>query len=313
MLIIFAKILSVFGISFIGYGANKIDWLPSETTKNLSKILIYISSPCLVVYSMSQQELTADTLASVLQAAGLMFLALMTSILFSVFLVKIMRIPRADRGIYRMMMVFTNNGFMGYPLSLAVFGEDGLFLMIVVNAVFTLVLYSAGILLLIYDKDERPNFKAAAKSLLSIPFVTSVIGLVIFFLGWHLPYLIANFLDTIGGMTIPLSMLIIGAQLAESKIGEVLKNKHLYMVTLLRLMILPAVLFAIFVWIPVSPLAFYIVIFGMSMPCAAVIPVLAEIYQCNSKVAAQGVFFSTLFSMVSIPFCAILLTLHLGV
>ncbi|MEL7656803.1 MAG: AEC family transporter, partial [Bacillota bacterium] len=131
MVMIFAKILSVFSISFIGYAANKIKWLPIESTRYLSVLLINISSPCLVLYSMSQQELTESTIASVIQVAFLMLLALVTATVVSFFIVRIMKVPSAERGVYQALLVFTNNGFMGYPLSLAVFGEKGLFLMIV--------------------------------------------------------------------------------------------------------------------------------------------------------------------------------------
>ncbi|MDF3001253.1 MAG: hypothetical protein K0Q48_1372 [Bacillota bacterium] len=313
MLIIFAKILSVFGITFIGYGANKIKWLPIESTKYLSLILVNIASPCLVVYSMSRQVLTEDTFASVTQSAGLMLLAMTVTALISIAVVKWMKVPQSDRGVYRLLLTFTNNGFMGYPLSLAIFGEDGLFLMIIANAVFMIYLYSVGVIILIYDKDGKIDLKSAMKSIVSIPFLTSVIGLLMFFVGIHLPSLVENFLKTIGDMTIPLSMIIIGIQLAESRIRDVLTNKHLYITMIFKLIVLPAFLFGIFVWLPFNTLVFCIVIFAMTLPSAAVIPVLSDIYGTNTKIASQGVFLTTMLSMISIPIYALLLTLYLGI
>ncbi len=313
MISIFAKILSVFAISLIGYGANKIHWLPIESTKYFSLLLINIASPCLVLYSMGQQELTDETIASVKQVALFMLLALLTVTVFSIYIVKIMKIQGNDRGVYRTLLVLTNNGFMGYPLSLAVFGEKGLFLMIVANAVFTIFLYSVGVILLIYDKNEKLDIKTTAKSIVSIPSVTSAVGLLIFVLGIQFPPLLSDFLYTIGAMTIPLSMMIIGIQLAESKIGEVLQNKNLFYIVTLKLILIPAVLFGIFMWIPFTPLVLCIVVFAMAMPSAAVIPVLSEIYQTNAKLAAQVVFITTMFSLVTLPIFAILLTLYLGV
>ncbi|HVI42493.1 MAG TPA: AEC family transporter [Anaerovoracaceae bacterium] len=312
MVFIFAKIFSVFSISFIGYAANKIKWLPAESTKYLSLLLINIASPCLVLYSMSQEELTAATIASVLQVAGLMLLALVTATGISLFAVKIMKVPASDRGVYRTLLVLTNSGFMGFPLSLAVFGEKGLFLMIIANAVFTLYTYSVGVIMLISGKDEKLTLKTAIKSMASIPVVASAIGLLIFAFGIQLPPLLENFLDTVGGITIPLSMIIIGIQLAESKTKEVLNNKHLFETLILKLVVFPAILFGIFMWIPVNPFVFCIVIFAMAMPSAAIIPVLSEIYDTNAKLAAQAVFTTTMFSLITIPICAILLTLYLA-
>lgn len=312
MVLIFAKIFSVFSISFIGYAANKMKWLPMESTKYLSLLLINIASPCLVIYSMSQEELSEDTIASVVQTAGLMLLALVIATLLSIFTVRVMKVPAEDRGVFRTLLVLTNSGFMGYPLSLAVFGERGLFLMIIANAVFMLYTYSVGVFMLVYGRDEKLTIMTALKSIVSIPVVSTIIGLLIFAFGIPLPFLLENFLGTVGGITIPLSMIIIGIQLAESKARDVLKNKHLYEMLFLKLIIYPAVLFAILMWLPVEVFAFSIVIFAMAMPSAAIIPVLSEIYGANAKVAAQAVFITTMCSLVTIPIYAILLNLYLG-
>jgi predicted permease len=307
LILIFAKIFSVFSISLIGYAANKIKWLPAESTRYLSLLLVNIASPCLVLYSMSQQELNRETVTSVIQAAGLMMLALTAATLIAFFAVRIMKTPAADRGVYRTALVLTNCGFMGYPLVLAVFGDKGLFLTIIANSVFTIFTYSAGVLMLISGREEKLTLKAALKSILSAPVVASVVGLLIFVFGIPLPDLLVNFLDTVGGITIPLSMIIIGIQLAESKVKEVLGNRHIYEMIVLRLIVLPAALFVLFMWLPVNTLVFCIVIFIMAMPSAAVTPVLSEIYGVNAKLAAQIVFITTMCSLVSIPVVAMIL------
>lgn len=312
MILIFAKIFSVFSISFIGYAANKINWLPSESTKYLSRLLVNITNPCLILYSMSQQDLTEATMKAVLQVAGLMLLALVISSVISFFVVKLMRVPAEDRGVYQTLLVLTNSGYMGYPLTLAVFGEKGLFLMIVGNSIFILFTYSAGVIMLISGKDEKLTIKSTLKSMISIPVITSIIGLLIFSLGIQLPSLLENFLDTVGAITIPLSMIVIGIQLAESTTKEVLNNKHIFETLILKLIVIPAALFVILIWIPVSDFVFCIVMFAMVMPSAAIVPVLADLYDTNSKLAAQVVFTTTLFSLMTIPVYAILLTLYLG-
>jgi predicted permease len=256
---------------------------------------------------MSQEEPNRETVTSVVEVAGLMLLALATATLIAFFAVRIMKTPVADRGVYQAALVLTNSGFMGFPLALAVFGNRGLFLMIIANAVFTLYTYSAGVLMLISGRDEKLTVKSAAQSLLSIPVVTSVIGLLIFVFGIPLPDLLVNFLDTVGGITIPLSMIIIGIQLAESKVREVLVNRHIYEMIVLRLAVFPAILFLLFLWLPINTLVFCIVIFAMAMPSAAITPVLSEIHGVNAKLAAQIVFITTMFSLVSIPVFAMIL------
>ncbi|MBR0597565.1 AEC family transporter [Sinanaerobacter chloroacetimidivorans] len=312
MFMIFINILSVFSITLIGFVANKIKWLPLESSKYLSQILVNISSPCLVIYSMSQQDLTSDSLASVKQVMLLMLLMLVAGSILSVPIVKIMKVEKNDQGVYRTLLALTNNGFMGYPLALAVFGQAGLFLMIVANAIFCIYLYSVGLLLMLYDREEKMNAKDTLKSIFSIPVISCVIGLLIFIFGIEFSPVLENFLNTVGSMTIPLSMLIIGIQLAGSSIREVLQNRKLFLATILKLTVMPGILFLIFMSFHFIPLVFCVVVFAMAMPSAAVIVVLADIHGANSRLAAEGVFLTTLFSLISIPFIAILLTMYLA-
>jgi predicted permease len=270
-------------------------------------LLINISSPCLVVYSLSQQELNRDSISSVVQTALLMLLALTAASALGYLFVKVLKMPAEDRGLYQAAQALTNCGFMGFPLALAVFGDKGLFLMIIANAVFTIFTYSAGVLMLISGKEERLTLKTAMRSILSIPVVSSIVGLVIFAFGIPLPSLLVDFLETVGNITIPLSMIIIGIQLAESRVGEVLTNRHIYEMIVLKLAVIPAALFVVFMWLPVNRFALCIVIFAMSMPTAAVTPVLAEIHGVNAKLAAQIVFITTMCSLITIPICGIIL------
>ena len=311
LILIFAKILTVFSISLIGYITNKIKWLPIESSKYLSQLLINISSPCLIIFSLSQQELNKETVSSVVQTAALMLVALITATVLAYFFVKVLKMPAEDRGVYQSALTLTNSGFMGFPLALAVFGEKGLFLMIIANAVFTLYTYSVGVLVLISGKEERLTAGTVLRSIVSIPVVSSVIGLVIFAFGIPLPSLLSDFLQMVGNITIPLSMIIIGIQLAESKVREVLNNRHIYETIILKLAVFPAALFVLFIFLPVSPFVLCIVVFAMSMPTAAVTPVLSEIHGVNAKLAAQAVFITTMLSMLTIPVAAILLHLYL--
>ena len=92
---------------------------------------------------MSQQVLNPETVSSVIQTAVLMLAAMFVAAFFSWFAVRVMKAPAADRGVYQAALTLTNSGFMGFPLALAVFGEKGLFLMIIANAMFTLFIKSA--------------------------------------------------------------------------------------------------------------------------------------------------------------------------
>ena len=312
MLTVFANIAGVFAIILIGFLAARTNRLAPQVTKDLSWLLINISTPCMVLYSMSIQDYTAETFPQVWQTALLMLSAMILISILSVPVVRLLGAAQHDRGIYRIMLALTNNGFMGYPLSLAVFGQRGLFLMIIANAMFNIYFYSIGIWLMIYDRHETLHWKQLFRSLLSPPLMASITGLVIFFSGFRFPAPAGQFLQTVGSMMVPLSMIIIGIQLSGSSAGRLLTNHVLTVSVFLRLVAVPALLFLLFQILPLEPMSLATVIFAMSMPMAAASVVLAELYGANTRLAAEAVFLTTLFSLLTIPVAAILLTAWLA-
>lgn len=311
ILLVLQKILSMFLIIFIGAFAYKLNWLPKESEKYLTTLMINIAAPCLVFYSMQAQDRTEVMAGKAIQSFLFMTAVMLGCSLIAIFIVKLLRAPKGDRGIYRLMIVFTNCGFMGYPLAEAVFGDEGLFLAIIANMAFNIVIFSAGALLLIYDQETTGTLKDTLKKILSIPLVSCTMGLFIFFLGIKFPPLIADTCEILGNMTAPLAMLLVGIQLSQSKVSKIIKNKRLLLVTVIRLVMVPAALFLGLQWVPVDPLVFCVVVFAMSMPAAAYISVLAVRYDSNKILAAEGIFLSTMFSLFTIPVVGMVLNLYL--
>ncbi len=314
MIAIFAKILSIFSIVLIGFVANKLGWLPIESSKYLSKILINIAAPGLILYSMSHEQMSENTLTPIIEVIALMFIVLIMCSLISIPTVKMMRVNKTDQGIYRLMLICTNSGFIGFPLALAVFGNEGLFFMILANAVFSIFLFTGGILLLTYDINrDKKSLRDLLKSLISVPMVASISGLFIFLLNISFPEILENMLSTVGAMTTPISMLIIGIQLPGIKLKQMIMDKQLLSATIIRLILVPLVLFAILINFNFTPLALCIIVFAMSLPSAAMIVVFADEYDLNTRLASQGVLLTTSLSLITIPITAALLTAYLGV
>lgn len=301
----------MFLIIFVGAMAFKLNWLPKESEKFLTTLMINITSPCLVFYSMESQDRTSEMAGKALQSLGLMTAVLLGVSVISIFIVKLLRAPRGDRGIYRLMIVFTNCGFMGYPLAAAVFNDEGLFLAITANMAFNIVIFSAGTILLIFDQDEQGSLKETLRKMLSIPLVSCCIGLMLFFLGVKFPPLIEDSCRLIGDMTAPLAMLIVGIQLMQSSVTKIVKNVKLMIIVVIRLVCVPTALFFGLRWVPVDPLVFCVVVFAMCMPVAAYTAVLASRYNSNKILAAEGIFVSTLFSLITIPIFGMVLNLYL--
>ncbi|EHJ25783.1 membrane transport family protein [Clostridioides difficile P71] len=211
---------------------------------------------------------------------------------------------KKDLGIYQYIVVFSNVAFMGYPVIEAVLGHEAIFYTAIFNLPFNLFSFTLGIYLLSKGSTSR-GF--SIKSLISPATIAIVIGLFLFVTGLRLPQFINEPLEMLGSITTPISMIIIGSLLANSSALDCFVNKKLYIVTFIRLLVLPVIVYFILKgWIN-DKMILAIPVVISSMPAAANTAIMANQYDSNITLASQCVFFTTLFSVISIPFISILL------
>lgn len=312
MLVVLGKVLGIFVMVLIGYGANKIGWLPVESSKYLSKIVINIAAPCVVIYSMSDQVLNQKTISIMFMVFGLAFAMYIFSWLLSILIVKVLKISRDNQGVYKNFLIFTNNAFMGFPVAYALFGSNGMFVMVLANVMMPIFLYTLGVHNLHRPGDFEGTrfeiFKQRLKNMINPAVLSTLIGLAIFLLQIPIPTAVGDVLDTVGSMMAPLCMIVIGIQLTESSPTKVMTNHKLIIVSIFRLILIPALMFIPLYFLNVEPIVICIMTLNAMLPCSAVCVALAEEYKNDVKLAAEGTFLTTLFSIATIPVIGILLT-----
>ena len=297
----------------IGYGANKIGWIPIEASKYLSKLVINIAAPCVVIVSFAGKEKDPENLKTLGLLCIISIGGFIISWLISTFFVKITKVPKQDVGVYKNFLVFSNSGFMGFPVSYALFGAEGLFYMVIFNSVPQLFLYTFGVATIkrsagLYEK-EKFKISKLLRNFITPPLIAVVVGLIIYFLQLPIHSELLEFLSTLGGIMTPLCMIIIGLQLTESKIKEFVGNWRLYLMSAFRLVIIPIVFAMIIIPFGLDKLIESVTILNFLLPCAAVPVTFAEEFGGNAKLAAEGTFLSTLLSIITIPVAMLLLTM----
>jgi predicted permease len=331
---VIGKILGIFCIILISIGANKLGWIPVEAGRYLARIVLNIAAPCVVVSALCSQELTERSFHSVLLLLGVGAAQYAIVFALSFPLTRLLRPPKEDRGIYRNFLAFSNNGFMGFPVTLAVFGSLGMFYMVVLNCLLNVFMFTAGIWnvkryvkntgeegdgaegsgLTARDRAVRPGaVRGMLKDLINPVNIALCIGFFLFFMQIRLPDAATYTLDLLGAMMAPLSMVVIGLQLTESKLSEVIMNRRLIAMTLMRLIGLGGLGFVLLAPLYfnglISSILVGILTLNLLFPCAAVPVMFAEEYGGNAKIAAEGTFLSTLFSIVTIPIFGALLSM----
>ena len=315
MELVFGKILSIFMIIAVGFAANKADIMPMAANKYLVALLLRVTCPCMIVASITSNELREDTLSLSLQTlvGGIIFFAV-SALLGWILSAKLIKVePAENSGIYTFAFGSINSGFIGFPITLAIFGSGILYLMVIHNVVLNLYLYTFGIMLVnIGASGGRPDFKGFLKSFTNINAIAAVVSIIMLFMGLKLPSVLFDCVEMIGDSTTPFSMLIVGMQLGECDFKEVLKNRKLLGISFLKMLLLPVLTFFMVNWLPFSPEVKVCLIFAASFPVAvATVPVTSE-QNRDSLITAEMVAITTLISLAVIPAAATFLLGYYG-
>ena len=125
IMLLLQQMIVLYIIMLVGYLCRKLNLLDDHSSKKISGLVVNIANPALILSSSINQESTIKglDLAYTFLLAILIF-AIM--ILLSYLLPKVLHTQREEYGTYRVMTVFSNIGFMGFPVIAAVYGSEAL-------------------------------------------------------------------------------------------------------------------------------------------------------------------------------------------
>ena len=196
---------------------------------------------------------------------------------------------------------------MGIPLTKAMFGSYCELICLLMNIGFNVIVYTVGIFVLTYKKGEKWFNSRMIKRMLNPPLISCVVGLVIFITGFRFPSFVNEGLGYIGDTVVPLSMIIIGIQLAGSNIKRLVNRRNLFL-CVISLILVPAFTLGVCMLIHASSSVAVAMTFGMAMPSAAITVILSDQFDKNTLLASEGVAITTFFSMATLPVWAIILS-----
>ena len=319
---LFSQMAILMLIIAAGFALGKFGFIDTHTKKQVTRVLLYVTSPCLVIDSFLDNVDKADSLGLfsmvplAFLAAAAMFAALFA---LSFSLNALIRAPKDRRPLYTMMTMFGNIGFMGFPVitavSAALWGKGtesvGLFYGAIFVSVFNILIYTLGVFLM--TRGRAGSAGIDPKSLLSPGVLSCAAGLALFLLKVRLPQVIAGALDSIGGLTGTLAMLLVGVTLSEMSAREVPRDVRTIVYVLIRQTAVPLA-----VWIVMKLLLRgggeterlrVITLVMAGMPVASLVGLFATEYGGDEALAGRGVFVSTVLSVLTIP---LLLAICLG-
>ena len=291
----------LFALMMVGVIANKVHIITSQNRKSFSDLLINIVLPCNIVNSFLSKVEISD---SFFRNCVLMLLLSSGIQIFATFISKLLfaRFEKKKKNIMSYGLICSNSSFIGLPIAETLYGSIGVMYTSIYQIPTRFTMWTAG-LSLFTSVDKKDAFKKLAKH----PCIIAIfVGFFLMLLPVSLPSFLQNTIASISRCTIVLSMLVIGAILAETDIRTIFTKEVLYY-TAIRLLLFPLFIFAVLQPFHLDPLLISICVIMSGMPAGSTTSVLADKYNCDPAFASRIIFVSTLFSIFTIPILGILL------
>ena len=199
------QVLILFALMAVGFVLGKAKLMDDRGSLAMTNLVMYAVSPAMMVVAFQREKNAADLhnfLVCLLLAVAIHAV--------SILLAKIcLRGKDATCGILQFGTVFSNCGFMGYPLMLALLGSIGVFYGSAYVVVFTVLSWTAGIYMITHDAGNLQ-----VKHILLNPGVLSVVvAMVLYLLAVRLPEIVMTPLNYLANMNTPLPTIVVGYQL----------------------------------------------------------------------------------------------------
>lgn len=300
----FLKMIDIQSVLLIyilmGVYARKRQFITKDNQQKFIDFVLNVLMPCMVFNSF--KDITLENLKGALVALIVSFIICFIAI----FLGKIVYrdFPEDKQAVMRYATLVNNAGFAGLPLANDTFGAQGLMyasVFIVPNRIF---MWSAGISMLSHMEADR---KTIIRNVLKNPNIIAVeLGILRGLLQIHFPVFIETTLSRVGACVAPLSMMVVGAIIADVSLKTVME-KGILRVALVRMIILPIITLMIFKALGMNEAVSGSSMILSAMPAGATTGLLAAKYGANVEYASKLILVTTILSLVTAPLLMLLL------
>lgn len=304
------QMLQILILLALGFAMNKSHLVSREMGNVFSKFLTMLFIPSMTLYSnMMECKLTslAQDLPLVLYGTSFYLISLVlsypTAKLFS---------PQDAymRGVYRYALTIPNTAAVAVPISLALFGMNGVFRFGLFGIAGTILTYSWGMAQLRPTKGESSPWSGLIKCL-NATTIAMVIGMILGLLGapnW-MPTFVSDTVYSLSQCYIPVALLLAGYSIADYPISQVFRAKKIYLYCLLRLLVIPALFLLVLYLLGVPLMTATLAALCFASPCGMNVVVFPAAFGQDCRTGANMVLLSSLGSILTVPVIYVLVQL----
>lgn len=296
MVSVFEQVFVLFVFALMGFILCKTKLVDGNKVGLLSTLEFYIFLPCVSFHTFAQRF----TVSYLQEKYPLVLISM--GILVALELFARLVAPRLSKDsyqklVYRYSLIIPNFGFFGYSLMQGLFGTDGLMDMMIFSLPMSVYTCTLGYAIL----TNQPG-KLSLKKVLTPSIIAMILGGIVGITGFAIPNVIGQIIEKSAACMSPISMLLAGVVIAEYDLKELLTNKQAYLISAMRLLIVPAMIFGL-LKIAGLEIAILVAVITYCCPCGLNPIVYGKLAGLDCRSGASLILISTVLAMATIPIC----------
>lgn len=290
----------LFSLIIVGYILAKFKFIPESSAAVISKLENLLFVPALVTGTFIT-NFTVEKITTAWKIMLISFIIIFISMPLSFLAARLLGKDKYQRNIYTYGLIFSNFGFMGNSVVSALFPEIFLDYIIFTMPLWFMIYLWGTPTLLIADAEGKQTLAKRLKAFLNPMFIGMIIGMIIGISGITLPSWITNVITSAGNCMSPLAMLLIGITVSAIDLKKAFTNVRIYIASVLRLIIYPAIFLVIAHFIPMDQTIYLCAACAMAMPLGLSTVVIPAAYGRDTTDAASMCIISHMLSCITIP------------
>lgn len=300
-----SQIAVIFLLMLLGALARQLGFLSPTTINDLTNLVLYFLSPLVII-----KAFLAPFSVTRLKIFCLTLVGVVITYLVTILLAKLAFAKVKDANLRRIATygsIYSNNGFMGIPLAQALFGSTGVFYGVVSMVGFNAFTWTHGVAM--FKKQSAAPLTRLKRVLANPNLIAITLGIVIFTVQIPVPSMLTSFLDYASAAFTPLSMIIIGSNLAGMRRTDLKVPPVLGATILLRNLVFPALTIVILKCLGLTGVPLMTTVILAACPVAGLVVLFTLQAKGDARPATVVMSVSTLLSLVTIPLVFSLLDL----
>lgn len=339
-MLLLEQMVVLFLLMGIGYLCSLKGIITDEVSKKLSAIVVNIANPALVLSGcLGDEKIQGRELFTMVIIIVAVYLALL---LIAQVLPRILRVEKESRGTYKAMTIFSNIGFMGFPVVAALYGSSAILYAALFTIPYNILIYTYGISSMSssgdshekdshekssykktsyektsykktsYEKGEGKDQEKGARitfllgRIFNVGVIACIVTMVIYLCEIPVPGMIADTITHLSNLTAPLSMMVIGASLAAIDLKKLFTDLRLLLFSAVKLLLIPIVGVLIIKQFVSNEMICGVCLVMLATPVGSMTAMLAQQYDGDYEMASKGVALTTILSVATIPLVSML-------